>query len=108
MASKNSVRRARRGITSPPTARASSRAALWRRAQTATEAPARAKANAADVVRVRACERAVAADYDGVDGADVGGESIALFQIFQDSLFVRKGDAEAANTKLRDGAQKIA
>ena len=135
MASKNSVRSARRGTTSPPTARASSRATRSRRAQMATLAPARASAKAAaradppapkirtrlparrsffcsdaqhaDVVRIAARKRAIAAHDHRVYRADVRRQRIAFFQVPQDGLLVRDGDAKAANAELGHGLQKI-
>ncbi len=135
IASKVSLFRARRGTDSPPTAFANSRAAFSRRAQITTRAPAFARANAAalatppapkintrlpasskfflegaqnpEVIGIAPEERAIAPDHHSIDGANLGGERIALFQVFQDGLFVRNRYAEAANAELRNGPQKI-
>ena len=109
MASKDSLRRARRGTTSPPTALANSRAAFSRRAQIRDVGAcsreserggscdtARAEdqdaasgqtkfllegAQNPDVVGIAAEERTIAPDDDGVDGANLGGERVAFFQV---------------------------
>ena len=65
------------------------------------------RAEDADVIGVRTGERAIRADNDGVDGADIGGEVVAMGEMFQDFLFVRNSDAEAANAEVRDGFQKV-
>src|ERR1700716_97065 len=93
-ASKYSVRKARRGTTSPPTARANCFAAFSRRVQTPTTAPARVNANAAargenqhaapldaefpherpkhaDVIRVATVERTIAPHHNRIDGANI-------------------------------------
>ncbi len=65
------------------------------------------RAEDADVVGVRTGERAVGADDDGVDGADVGGEVVAMIEVFEDCLFVRDGDAEAAKAEVGDSFEKV-
>ena len=65
------------------------------------------RAEDADVVGVRTGERSVGADDDGVDGADVGGEVVASVEVFEDCLFVRDGDAEAAKAEVGDGFEKV-
>ena len=61
----------------------------------------------ADVVGVGSIERTVTANRDGVYGANIRGQWIAALQKLQDGLFVRKGDAETANTKCGNGFQEI-
>src|SRR5882672_1060822 len=126
MASKNSERKARRGITSPPTARANSFAAFSRRAQIPTMVPARASAKAAaraapfdlefflqraehaDVIRVAAVKGPIAPHHNGVHSADLCRQRVAFLQVFEDGLFVRQGDAETADAEFRNSRKKIA
>ena len=66
------------------------------------------RAQDADVVGVGTEERTVALDDDGVDGADLRGERVALLQMLQDGLLVRDGHAEPANAELGHSLQKVA
>src|SRR5467141_3629834 len=83
-ASKYSVRKARRGTTSPPTARANCFAAFSRRAQTPTTAPARANAN-----------------------AEVRGQLLAFLQMLEKGLLVRQRYAEAADAQFGNRLEEI-
>src|SRR6516162_1554587 len=56
-----------------------------------------------DVICVAAVERAIAPDYHGVYRANFRREWFAFFQMFEDGLFVRDGDAESFDSKVRDG-----
>src|SRR5438477_2939393 len=62
----------------------------------------------AEVVRVAAVERAVAANDHRVNSANFRCERIALLQILENGLLVRMSDAESTEAKFGDGLQKIA
>src|SRR5207302_5254656 len=61
----------------------------------------------AEVVRVAAVERPVAANDHGVNSANFRCERIALLQILENGLLVRMSDAESADSQFGDGGQKI-
>src|SRR5437879_2639098 len=79
MASKYSVRKARRGTTSPPTARANCFAAFSRRAQTPTTAPARVNADAAFRNRLEKILESMNQEWE-IDSVDLAREETRVVQ----------------------------
>lgn len=61
----------------------------------------------ADIVGVRTGQRTVGTDDDCINGADVGREIVAVFEVLEDFLLVRNRDAETSNPEVRDGLEKI-
>ncbi len=65
------------------------------------------RAEHADIIRVATVKRPVAPDHNGVYGADFRSQRLALLQVFEDGLLVRQGDAETADSELRNSREKI-
>src|SRR5438067_10563374 len=66
------------------------------------------RAQYADIIRVATIQRAIPPHHHGVDCANLSGQWLAFFQMSQDGLLVRNGDAESADSKFGDGFQEIA
>src|SRR5258706_960465 len=47
-------------------------------------------------------------DHNGIHGADLCRQRVAFLQVFEDGLLVRQGDAETADTEVRNSRKKIA
>src|SRR6266568_1106057 len=65
------------------------------------------RAEHAEVIGVAAIERAVAANKDGINGANFRGQRVALLQVLKNRLLVRMSDAEPADSQFGNGRQKI-
>src|SRR5207302_2514209 len=66
------------------------------------------RAKHAEVIGVAAVERTVAANHNGINGANFRRQRVAVLQILENCLLVWMSDAESANSKLGNSGQKIA